>query len=59
MSHDKTFKNVLWLKILRIASFRLLELWSSTSKKMNEVKIRKVYSAIRNYDNRVKLGIKR
>ena len=35
MSHDKTCSNVLWLKMLWIASFRLLELWSSTGKKMN------------------------
>lgn len=48
--------NILWLKILRIASFRLLELWSSMGKKMNEVKI---FSEVKNYDTRVELGIKR
>ena len=34
-------------KTLTIASFRLLELWSSTGKKMNEVKIRKIFSEIK------------
>ena len=35
------------------------ELWSSTGKKMYEVKMWKIYSEIRNYDNRAKLGITR
>lgn len=43
--------------MIRIASSRLLELWCSTGKKMNEVKIWKVYIGKRKYSNTVKLSL--